>query len=514
VRVNGRQQVFVPIYRQQGASSLDVADGVKAAIPEMEKELPEGSTLDFVVDQTEYVRKAIDSLVHEGIIGAILVSVMILVFLGNARMTFIATLSLPTLTGHQKRWSRILLRLGIGVVGIGVVALALTGDLPNPFRHTEAAATPAKDSENRTQVKVIRPKRETAVPITVDQIAAVEPYYRADLRACSSGIVKRVTKDIGNKVKKGEILVEIAYLDLVQVHAQIAINADTLEKATSMLKAAKDAQAAKLDRTAGDVQRAQTEVLFREQERIDLDGRAGAASARLGRFLLIPESVKLLPADAAVAPVTLIDASQSLKSLVALGVQNHPQLAANRAQLTAAWEHVALAKKAAILPKLAVVDQVGSFGGGLNDDLQNFDARNALGVQLFWELRNFGFGNRADIAQHRDVVDQRNYQLLDSQARLVAEIVDAAQIAKAKASSLGIAEQAVKEATELYRIAKEGTFNVIDAKNLFDALRPLQAIQTLNQARLNYLATVIDYNRAQYRLFTALGHAPKCAVAR
>ncbi|CAN5345889.1 efflux RND transporter permease subunit [soil metagenome] len=95
VRVNGRQQVFVPIYRQQGASSLDVADGVKAAIPEMEKELPEGSKLDFVVDQTEYVRKAIDSLVHEGIIGAILVSVMILVFLGNARMTFIATLSLP-----------------------------------------------------------------------------------------------------------------------------------------------------------------------------------------------------------------------------------------------------------------------------------------------------------------------------------------------------------------------------------------------------------------------------------
>ncbi|CAN5345676.1 TolC family protein [soil metagenome] len=306
----------------------------------------------------------------------------------------------------------------------------------------------------------------------------------------------------------------IAYLDLVQVHAQIAINADTLEKAQSMHKAAKDAQAAKLDRTAGDVQRAQTEVLFREQERIDLEGRAGAASARLGRFLLIPETVKLLPADAAVAPVTLIDAGQSLKSLVALGVQNHPQLAANRAELTAAWERVALAKKAAILPKLAVVDQVGGFGGGFNDDLQNFDARNALGVQLFWELRNFGLGNQADIAQHRAVVDQRNYQLLDSQARLVAEIVDAAQIAKAKANSLAIAEQAVKEATELYRIAKEGTFNVIDAKNLFDALRPLQAIQTLNQARLNYLATVIDYNRAQYRLFTALGHAPQCAVAR
>ena len=95
VRVNGKQQVFVPIYRQQGASSLDVAEGVKKAIPEMESELPEGSKLNFVVDQTEYVRKAIESLVHEGIIGAILVSLMILVFLGDWRMTVIATLALP-----------------------------------------------------------------------------------------------------------------------------------------------------------------------------------------------------------------------------------------------------------------------------------------------------------------------------------------------------------------------------------------------------------------------------------
>jgi len=95
VRVNGKEQVFVPIYRQQGASSLDVAGGVKESIASMESELPPGSKLEFVIDQTEYVRKAIDSLIHEGVIGAILVSIMILVFLGDWRMTLIATLSLP-----------------------------------------------------------------------------------------------------------------------------------------------------------------------------------------------------------------------------------------------------------------------------------------------------------------------------------------------------------------------------------------------------------------------------------
>ena len=96
VRINGKQQVYVPIYRQGGASSLSVANGVKDAIPSMEERLPDqGTKLDFVMDQSVYVKQAIESLIHEGIIGAIMVSIMILIFLGNFRMTLIATLSIP-----------------------------------------------------------------------------------------------------------------------------------------------------------------------------------------------------------------------------------------------------------------------------------------------------------------------------------------------------------------------------------------------------------------------------------
>ena len=95
VRINGKQQVYVPIYRQGGASSLAVADGTKDHIKYMEERLPEGTKLDFVMDQSVYVREAITSLIHEGIIGALMVSLMILIFLGNARMTLIASLSIP-----------------------------------------------------------------------------------------------------------------------------------------------------------------------------------------------------------------------------------------------------------------------------------------------------------------------------------------------------------------------------------------------------------------------------------
>ena len=95
VRINDHRQVYVPIYRQQGASSLAVANGVRDRIKAMEERLPEGTKLELVMDQSVYVREAIHSLIVEGIIGAVLVSAMILVFLGNWRMTLIATISIP-----------------------------------------------------------------------------------------------------------------------------------------------------------------------------------------------------------------------------------------------------------------------------------------------------------------------------------------------------------------------------------------------------------------------------------
>ena len=132
-------------------------------------------------------------------------------------------------------------------------------------------------------------------------------------------------------------------------------------------------------------------------------------------------------------------------------------------------------------------------------------------MQITWGVKNLGFGNRADVAERYALLHQAQYTAIEAQARATAEIVEAAQIAAARLESLDHAEQAVKEATELYRINKEGTFNVVDAKNLFDALRPLQAIQSLNQARHNYLAAIVDYNRARYRLFTYVGNPARLA---
>jgi multidrug efflux pump subunit AcrB len=95
VRINGRRQVYVPVYRQSGASTLAVTTGVRKQLPAIEQRLPSGTKLDFIMDQSDYVRKSIRSLIEEGLVGAALVGVMIFLFLGNFRMTIIAALSMP-----------------------------------------------------------------------------------------------------------------------------------------------------------------------------------------------------------------------------------------------------------------------------------------------------------------------------------------------------------------------------------------------------------------------------------
>jgi outer membrane protein TolC len=302
----------------------------------------------------------------------------------------------------------------------------------------------------------------------------------------------------------------LAYLDVMQVEAQLRINDDTLQKAEQMLQAAINAQQARLDRSPGDVNRARAESLLRRQERLDLQGRSGAATARLGRLLLLDPNVRLMPQEPFITPITLIDEDASLDEMVSIAIDNRPDLAANRELLAAAWAAVRRAEHGPLLPKLIVQDQGGTFGGGLNADLQNFAGRNVINAQLYWELKNLGFGNRSEVAERRASADQAQFQLVETQARLTAEIVEAAQIAAAKFQAMEPARQAVREAEELYRINQEGTFNVVDGKNLFDALRPLQAIQILNQARNNYLAIIIEYNRAQFRLYSAMGRPPHC----
>ncbi len=96
VRVDGKKEVYIPVYRQLGASTLAVVQSLKDHLKEFEGRLTKtGINLKLAMDQSVYVRKSIEALVQEGVLGAILCSLTILMFLGQIRMTAIAIMTLP-----------------------------------------------------------------------------------------------------------------------------------------------------------------------------------------------------------------------------------------------------------------------------------------------------------------------------------------------------------------------------------------------------------------------------------
>ena len=96
VRVDGRPQVYIPVYRQQGSSTLAVVSDLKSSINDMESRLSKPDIdLKVVMDQSVFVRASIAALVQEGALGAILCSLVIMLFLGQIRMTAIAIFTIP-----------------------------------------------------------------------------------------------------------------------------------------------------------------------------------------------------------------------------------------------------------------------------------------------------------------------------------------------------------------------------------------------------------------------------------
>src|SRR5262249_37294502 len=95
VRRNGRRSALLTILKSGGASTLDVVDRVRARMPSVLATLPRSLKLDFLFDQSLFVRASINGVLREAIIAACLTGLMILLFLGSWRSTLIVVISIP-----------------------------------------------------------------------------------------------------------------------------------------------------------------------------------------------------------------------------------------------------------------------------------------------------------------------------------------------------------------------------------------------------------------------------------
>jgi multidrug efflux pump subunit AcrB len=93
--VNGRRTVYIPVTKRSDASTLEVIRHVKEALPAMQAAVPEDVDVRLEFDQSGYVSRALNTLVHEALIGAFLTGLMVLLFLRDWRSALIVVITIP-----------------------------------------------------------------------------------------------------------------------------------------------------------------------------------------------------------------------------------------------------------------------------------------------------------------------------------------------------------------------------------------------------------------------------------
>jgi outer membrane protein TolC len=276
-----------------------------------------------------------------------------------------------------------------------------------------------------------------------------------------------------------------------------------------------------------DVVRARTEFARRDQALDTARERWRVSSADLVRVLRLDASALVEPLEAPHLRVTVVPLDKPVDELIPVALTNRPELAAQQALVQATLVRLRQERLRPLIPSIllrgASTNPAGTlaggyFGGGRNDQLSNFGARSDFDIQVLWELQNLGFGNRALVDQRRAENRLSVLDLFRLQDQVAAEVAQAYAQAQSAANRVGKAESGLKDAVDSANKNFEGLGqtrtgaagpDLGTGKAVILVIRPQEvvaAIQALGQAYNDYYAAVADYNRAEFRLYRALGH--------
>jgi len=175
VRVDGQRSVYTPVMKQGGdTNTIAVVDGIKGALQNL-FDVPKTLITKVVFDQSVFVKTAIETLLHEGGIGLLLTSIMILIFLGSMRATVAVFFSIPL----SALAAFIALSLGgssINSMVLGGLALAFSRlidnsvvVLENIYRHLEAGEP--------GDVAAVKGGSEVALPVLAATLTTVVVFF-------------------------------------------------------------------------------------------------------------------------------------------------------------------------------------------------------------------------------------------------------------------------------------------------------------------------------------------------
>ncbi|MBI2803446.1 MAG: TolC family protein [Planctomycetes bacterium] len=325
---------------------------------------------------------------------------------------------------------------------------------------------------------------------------------------------------------RNEMLLRVAsaYLDVLgaaqrqAIAKQISVDAGEVARVTANFAKAGQGRQADADRAA-------TELEQRKNDLVQADADFALASARLCQLLRLDPSIRLIPMERQVVPGALVPEPIPLGELLAIALTQRPELAARRAEIRAALLQLRNARLLPFSPQVLVGFSAGGFGGGSNRfaagvvqpdgaTLQQprfgpLDGRTDLDAVLFWSLRNLGVGNVALTRVARSQVRQSELRELATLDRVRAEVASSRVRVLARYAQIEIHERAIKSSLTAFKQDLGRTRNKIGLP-----IEVLDSLRLLGRSRYGYLESIVDYNRAQFELYVALGQPPADVLAR
>jgi multidrug efflux pump subunit AcrB len=160
--VNGRRAIYLSVTKRADASTLAVVNEVKSSIPRFRSLIPDDIHISYEFDQSAYVKNALSSLVREGILGAVLTGLMVLLFLRDLRSSAIVVTTIPfaLLTAVVALWGAgqtiNTMTLGGLALAVGILVDEATVAIENIHTHLDQGVPHAK--------AVLDASREVVIP--------------------------------------------------------------------------------------------------------------------------------------------------------------------------------------------------------------------------------------------------------------------------------------------------------------------------------------------------------------
>jgi outer membrane protein TolC len=324
--------------------------------------------------------------------------------------------------------------------------------------------------------------------------------------------------DLQTAANDSLLAVAESYFTVQQARGELAGAEDAVKQAEELVRRA-DKLAPGLVPPV-EATRARTEASRRRQARDAAREHWRTASAELNRLLRLDPATLVQPLEPPHLRVTLLEGAYKVDDLIPIALINRPELASQQALVQATLAKLREERLRPLIPSVLLRGAStpvtgtlagGVYGGGRNDNMSNFSARSDFDLQVLWEFQNLGFGNRARVRERRAENQVSILELFRLQDRVAAEVAQAhAQVISADARAAE-AEKELKDALESMEKNFEGLSQTkrLGGDVLILVIRPaevLAAVQALAQAYTDYYSAVADANRAQFRLYRALGH--------